>query len=200
MNLLLTDLLDCPKCLAGIGLILLADRVDGRRVHEGQLGCPQCRTKYRVRDGVVDFIDSDPAAARASISVDALEIAALMGLTEGPATVLLLGGLERAADEIARMLQDVQVVVAHAGATHSSEHDAVSVLRANGIIPLRNGSVRAVVIGGDGVGLKEAMRVCGLAGRIIVQGPDDEVIGAVQQSGFRILAKDPQRVVAVRVV
>lgn len=55
MHLLLTDRLTCPRCGPTFGLILLADRMDERRVVAGSLGCPNCRDRFRVADGFADL-------------------------------------------------------------------------------------------------------------------------------------------------
>ncbi len=55
MDLRLTDLLACPRCGPPHGLVLLADRVEDRRVLEGVLGCPNCRGRWTVRAGLADL-------------------------------------------------------------------------------------------------------------------------------------------------
>ena len=44
MHILLTDTLTCPRCGPDFGLILLAERIEGRRVMDGHLGCANCRS------------------------------------------------------------------------------------------------------------------------------------------------------------
>ncbi len=51
----LTDHLRCPEDHEEQFLVLLPDRLDGRSVKEGQLGCPVCGRTFAVRDGTVDF-------------------------------------------------------------------------------------------------------------------------------------------------
>jgi len=55
MNLVLTDVLACPRCGPPFGLILLADSMRERRVLEGVLGCPNCYGRYPVRGGLADL-------------------------------------------------------------------------------------------------------------------------------------------------
>ncbi len=55
MHILLTDTLCCPRCGPEFGLILLAHRVEERRILEGELGCPNCRASYPVRRGFGDL-------------------------------------------------------------------------------------------------------------------------------------------------
>jgi uncharacterized protein YbaR (Trm112 family) len=55
MHILLTDRLACPRCGPEFGLVLLAHEVRDRRVLEGDLGCPNCREVYPVREGFADL-------------------------------------------------------------------------------------------------------------------------------------------------
>jgi uncharacterized protein YbaR (Trm112 family) len=55
VQLLLTDRLSCPRCGPAFGLILLADRLTERRVHQGALGCPNCRDSFPIVDGFADL-------------------------------------------------------------------------------------------------------------------------------------------------
>ena len=55
MNLLLTDLLACPRCDPPFGLVLLSEDTRDRRVYAGLLGCPNCRQEWRVSGGLADF-------------------------------------------------------------------------------------------------------------------------------------------------
>jgi uncharacterized protein YbaR (Trm112 family) len=82
VHILMTDILTCPRCGPRFGLILLADRISERRVVEGALGCANCREKYAIRQGIVEFpsaaeqhatlpprgADADGADARAEAS------------------------------------------------------------------------------------------------------------------------------------
>jgi uncharacterized protein YbaR (Trm112 family) len=197
MNLLLTDLLDCPRCRGGAGLILLADRVEGRVVHEGQLGCPQCRSKFAVREGVAHFGDS-ALGAESSSDGGAEEIAALLGVTEAPATLVLIGDYGAQAARIAEMIDGVQLVVA--GGVHAVSHPNVSFIEVDEQLPLRDRTARGVWHGGDaGLPLREAARVCALASRFVLRGVMDSAAGELEPLGFRVAAQDATRLVAVRV-
>lgn len=67
MHILLTDILACPRCGPEFGLVLLADRVEDRRVLDGRLGCPNCREQYPIAGGAMDArVAAERAADAAS--------------------------------------------------------------------------------------------------------------------------------------
>jgi uncharacterized protein YbaR (Trm112 family) len=195
MNLLLTDVLDCPSCLTGAGLILLADRVEGRTIYEGRLGCPLCRRNFPVKQGVAEFGVAEGVGAEAA--EDAATIAALLGVSEPPATVLLIGRYAQQASELAHLIEGIQVVVAD-GAAEQTAHPNASVLTCGDVVPLRDRSMRGVWVSNSRQ-LKEAARVCALASRMVVQGITPQTSGEVESLGFRVMAQDAERLVAVRV-
>src|SRR2546421_743598 len=51
----LTDHLRCPADHEEQFLVLLPDRMEGRSVLSGELGCPVCGRVVRVEEGVADF-------------------------------------------------------------------------------------------------------------------------------------------------
>jgi uncharacterized protein YbaR (Trm112 family) len=154
MHILMTDVLTCPRCGPRLGLILLADQMTpDRRVVAGALGCSNCREKYPIRRGVVDFTgaaaggaaaggeppggdtpDGDspgpgatgsepPGGDTAGDDEAALRIAALLGVSGGPGYVLLAGAAARHAPAYTALISDVEVVAA-TGAEHSAGPDA----------------------------------------------------------------------------
>jgi uncharacterized protein YbaR (Trm112 family) len=196
MNLLLTDHLTCPKCLGG-GLILLADRVEARRVYTGQLGCPSCQARYRVVDGVAEF--DVVGAADHHPAPDGARLAALLGVADGPAMLLLVGPYEGAAAEIAALLDDVEIVVATQSAVVMNDVARVSVLRVGKRIPLRDGSMRGVVItGADADMIAEAVRVVGLAARVVLIHATPEAEAALRAQNVQVVAQQDDTLVSVR--
>ena len=86
----LTDHLRCPLNHDEQFLVLLPDRMDGRSVRSGQLGCPVCGRVFRVEDGVFDVGGAPPLGDKGSVlTVEAM--AALVGL-HGPGGYLVLAG------------------------------------------------------------------------------------------------------------
>jgi uncharacterized protein YbaR (Trm112 family) len=207
MHIVLTDVLACPRCGPQFGLILLADRVDDRRVLEGVLGCPNCREKYAVRAGLgllrVEFDDIEPVAIPAPAGdggQEAVRIAALAGITEGPALLLLMGPLARYAPMLAGLLENVEVVVAGAGLEAWAEDAGVSRLDVGGRLPIHSRSLRAVVLGGGAADalLEEGMRVVGPLGRLVLEPPPADADERLARGGFRPLARDERTLVAAR--
>lgn len=200
MHLLLTDHLTCPRCGPQAGLILLAERVEARRVYAGALGCPSCRQNYPVRDGVPDLKVDDTSEVNGDVAIEAEKLAALLGVTEGPAILLLLGRFEQMADNVADMLAEVEVIVAHDAMIAGVERAGVSRLRTGAAVPLRDRGMRGVAVanGGNASLVREGARVCGIAARLVVLGPSDEVRGWLPENGMRIMADQGQILVAVR--
>src|SRR3982751_3538536 len=140
MHILLTDILACPRCGPEFGLVLLADRVEERRVLEGRLGCPNCREQYPVRGGELDarLSAAEPAstdgAAGASDDVAstaddpgaAVRLAALLGLAEAKGTVLIAGPGAALAAEGAALVPELEVVALAAEPVGGEEQPGVS--------------------------------------------------------------------------
>jgi uncharacterized protein YbaR (Trm112 family) len=200
MNLALTDQLTCPRCGPGFGLVLLADRVVGRRVYEGKLGCARCRAEYAVREGVAELMVEAARAPTRDVAIDADRLSALLGVTEGPALLLLLGAFEGVAEQMAASLPDVEMIVAHPAIEPGDERAGVSRLRIGHVVPLHDRVVRGVAIA-DAMELalvREAARVCGLATRVIITNTSADVRSALPQLGLHVLAEQGETLVAVR--
>jgi uncharacterized protein YbaR (Trm112 family) len=195
VHLLLTDRLTCPRCGPTFGLVLLAERVEERRVLEGALGCPNCRDRYPVRGGFGDLRppprgplpgrsgeggegagggddapDADPDAVSG--------IAAALGLGEGPGTTLLVGDAVRFAPALARIVPDVEVAALDARTRDWTEAPGVSRLVSGAGLPFFGGMLRGVVLAGPRVDLAlatEAARVVAPRHRVVVVDAPDPV-------------------------
>ncbi len=55
MFLELSEAFVCPRCRPAQGLVVLVDRIEGRRVVEGRLGCPECELRVPITEEVVRF-------------------------------------------------------------------------------------------------------------------------------------------------
>ncbi len=177
MDLILTDVLACPRCGPPFGLVLLADAVEERRVLEGVLGCPNCHARYPVRSGLadlrapaevpaaaegaqpVDEAGADPAAVAGTepgsgaASERAVRLAALMGLEVGGVfgrhIALLVGPAAALAPVLAALSEELEVVAAGPPAA-AGRPDAPRVSRAlvSGKLPFLDRSLRGVTLSG----------------------------------------------------
>lgn len=55
MLLELSEVFVCPRCRPAQGLVVMVDRLDGRRVSTGRLGCPGCDLRVPVERGTIRF-------------------------------------------------------------------------------------------------------------------------------------------------
>lgn len=172
----LTDHLRCPSNHDEQFLVLLPDRMDGRSVRSGQLGCPVCGRVFRVEDGVFD-VGGAPALGDKDSVLTVEAMAALVGL-HGPGGYLALAGEPAGlAREAASQFPGVALVAVNppAGLT---DGDLVSVVRGSSL-PLKSRSMRGVILGptfgGDPHWVREAARVVLPGLRIVGEGVDPTI-------------------------
>lgn len=202
MHILLTDALTCPRCGPAFGLILLADHLAERRVHEGSLGCANCREQYPVRARVAALrYPPSPQAAAAqpepyvqaahspADAEEALRLAALLGVTSGPGTLLLAGPQARLAAALARAVPEVEVAALGAAAPADLGAAVSPLLAEPARWPLRDRSAAAVAVpaGWGDAGLAEAVRVLRGPGRLVVYDADAEAAAWLRARGLTVL-------------
>jgi uncharacterized protein YbaR (Trm112 family) len=170
----LTDHLRCPENHDESFLVLLPDRVEGRSVMAGQLGCPVCGRTFELKDGVLDThdapIESDGRAER----LDPEVLTTLVGL-HGPGGYLaLVGPVANEWKRIAALNPGVALVAVNPG-TSVTDAPGLSVIR-SGRIPLKSRSMRGVVLsepyGNDPHWVREGARVVLPGLRIVGEGAD----------------------------
>jgi len=183
MHLLLTDRLTCPGCGPQSGLILLAEEVRSRRIIHGRFGCPSCRETYPVEDGFGDLRPpprpplgaEDPRGdSRPASPEESLRMAALLGITEGPGTILLWGPAASHAAALSELVGQVEVVAVDPGLKCTPEREGVSRMVSGPGIPFFSGSLRGVILSGEvsELTLEESARVLAPRGRVaVLQGP-----------------------------
>lgn len=145
MHIELTDHLRCPAPHPEAYLVLLPDRMDGRRVVAGHLGCPVCGWSTAWTAWVPDF----GGGWRSSRTpwFDAAAAHAMLGLSGPGGWVALAGAAGALAPELASLLPGVAVVAVNPPA-QLQPSDSVSVLL-SGEWPLKSHAMRGVVLGGD---------------------------------------------------
>ena len=202
MHVALTDTLTCPRCGPEFGLILLADQVESRRILAGTLACSNCRERYPVREGAADlrFGERKLVPGPAGPGAEALVLAALLGVTEGPAFVLIVGEGARHARAVADMVAGIEVVAASYPLLAETEAAGVSRVAVTARLPFRTGSMRGVALT-DGAAaqlIEEAARVAAPRARVVVLSGSAEVAEHLAARGLHIMARDEHATVAQR--
>jgi uncharacterized protein YbaR (Trm112 family) len=208
VHLLLTDRLTCPRCGPEFGLILLAHRMEERVVHEGVLGCANCRDSFPIVRGFGDLrapprgqlapgFAGDPTVAAEDRSARLL---AQLGILGGPGTVALVGEPARAAREVAAALAEIHVAAIDPDLVHWPDADRVSRLVAGPGLPFFGATLRAVAVDGrlGPAWIAEAVRVVAPRGRVVVFHAAQDAATALERAGSRVIASDPETVVAAR--
>lgn len=207
MHILLTDVLACPRCGPDFGLILLADRVQARRVLQGFLGCPNCREEYPIRDGVSDlrFPPSlgpvHPTAPVAATHELALRVAALLGVRTPGARIVLIGAGADLAQELSGLLPDVEVIGVVAD-PEASEHEeaGVSLVAAGSVLPFQGGKLHgAALLGGVGeASLVQVARVLAPGARLLIEPVSGSIAEALAAAGLDLLLEEAASVLVSR--
>ncbi len=214
MHILLTDRLICPRCGPGFGLILIADRLENRRVIEGSLGCPNCRDRFPVEGGFGDLrppprsTRDDAPELEPPASPQAMEVAALLGLTEGQGNVALIGDMAGHATALAELVPGVEFIGIAPGLRGWEEGEGVSRVTTGASLPFSSGSLRGVGLFADREPsiAAELARVLARAGQIAVWSAGQSAVeGAVQEwekalrsEGLDVLVSEGSAVVVKR--
>lgn len=188
----LTDHLRCPAEHAEAYLVLLPERMDGRMVREGSLGCPICGAVVRVAEGIAVFDPAPPSADATPLTPEA--IAAFLGLGGPGGYVALAGPAASTIPGLVPLLDGVHLVAVNPPAAIAADHPA-SVLRASRW-PLKSAAFRGVVVSGgsnhDPDWVPKAMQSALPGLRVVVEG------ARVDLPGFEVLAESGAVWVAAR--
>ncbi|MFN8571887.1 MAG: hypothetical protein U0132_07505 [Gemmatimonadaceae bacterium] len=189
----LVDVLRCPNTHEETWLVAAVDRLDGRYIAEGSLGCPICRAEYPIREFVAYFA-SPGKGMPVPPDVDAegvTRLAALLGLSTPGGFIALAAGQAAFAAPLAHEF-DVQCVIVDPTAL-ATPGDGVSVLCASHA-PLSAGAMRGVVLdAGSGVSATALVHALRTGGRMVAPAT------AAVPNGIRELARDAQHWVGERV-
>jgi uncharacterized protein YbaR (Trm112 family) len=208
MYILLTDALTCPRCGPEFGLLVLADRMEERRVVEGRLGCPNCRSAYPIRDAAADlrvhaFESAASAIPAVPVDEDAeapVRLAALMGLAGAHGLAMLAGPGARHAAAVSALVPELEVVAVTGGPDSLPARAAgVSRLAAEGAsLPFRDGALRAAALtgGADDALLRQALRVLAAGARLVVDPAPAGTAERLGALGAEVLLEQEGTVVA----
>lgn len=210
MHLLLTDRLTCPRCGPEFGLILLADRMEDRRVIQGTFGCPNCRDAYPVVEGFGDLRapprTSDPQGfaggpdARVDDAAEAARLTALLGVTQGPGTLVFSGIAARHARALAEAVEGVHVLAVDPDLRRWGDAPGVSRTMAGPGLPVFGRALRGVAVDGrlGPDALREAARAVAPGGRVVVIQAMPDAPEVLAGAGLQVLASESGTVVARR--
>lgn len=207
MYILLTDALTCPRCGPEFGLLVLADRMEERRVIEGRLGCANCRSAFPVRDAAADLRLNpadvgESAAPRPSVEDDAeapVRLAALMGLAGASGLAMVHGPGARHAAAVSALVPELEVVAVTGAPDGVERAPGVSrVAAGEASLPFRDGALRAAALtGGAGDALlRQALRTLAPGGRLVVEPAPPGTAERVRALGVEVLLEQEQVVVA----
>jgi len=206
MHILVTDQLACPRCGPAFGLILLADQMVDRRVLEGSLACANCREHYPIVRGYGDLRPPprDPLGPDEPLhpeeSDSASRLAALLGVTEGPGLLLIVGPSARLVYPLVGRFEGIELVAAHPQIREDPELEGVSRLAISRSLPFLSGSVRGVILegsGGEGL-IPEAGRVLVRGARLVYLDPPQGVRDRLQDRGIELSMESDTVLMGVR--
>ncbi|HYJ79453.1 MAG TPA: Trm112 family protein [Longimicrobiaceae bacterium] len=210
MHILLTDILTCPRCGPELGLILLADRVEDRRVLAGRLGCANCRETYPIAEGAVDLrtattggsteVRSPQSAVRSGEdpAEEAVRLAALLGLADVHGTVLIAGPGAALAGAVSTLVPEVEAVALTAAPPADDGAPGVSRMAGGPALPFRDRSLRGVALtgGADDALLSEGVRVLSPGSRLVVHPAPPGTAGRLAAGGAGVILDQDGVVVA----
>ena len=201
----LAEVLDCPACSDGFGLVAFVDESDRRRVLRGRLGCPICEIELPIRHGAIDPGEAAVPDGPAGDPADemALRVSALLGLAERDGSAILLGpGLGEHAPRVAQMAARVEVIAVVSRDTVTDIEDLASgvnpVLGLPGRWPVRSAKLDGVALLTPTLdALAEAARCLAPGRRLVVISPDAPCPDGADL-GFETLASDERTWVGTR--
>ena len=214
MYILLTDALTCPRCGPEFGLLVLADRMEERRVIEGALGCPNCRTSYPIRNAAADLRVTSAGSTDSAESADAadtagagpmeddaegaMRLAALMGLAGASGLAMVAGPGARHAAAVSALVPELEVVAVTDQPGAPAREPGVSRLAAGDALPFRGGALRAAALtGGAGdARLREGLRALAAGARLVVDGAAADTAERLRGLGAEVLLEEAGVVVA----
>jgi len=116
----IADLADALRCIRPhepAALIMSVDRLSGRQIITGSLGCPVCDARYPVIEGAAVFDEASLVRCRAAPAVPSaddagvIRVGALLDLTDPAGWVLLEGAASAAAAALHALLETAVVML-----------------------------------------------------------------------------------------
>lgn len=131
---------------------------------------------------------------------DDARLVALLGISRGPGTVVLVGRPARYAGRVAEAVEEIQVVALDPDTRAWPDHAGVSRMVASPGLPFFSRMLRGVVVDGalGRATLFEAARVTAPMSRVVVTDAPDDAREVLEEAGLSILAAESGTVVATR--
>ena len=177
--------------------MLAAERMVGRDVVEGTLGCPICRAEYPIAAGVAHFDGGEPGTTQSELpdENEAVRLAALLDLTDARGYAILVGTTGSHAARL-RELTDVQLLLVNPppGAAMGAGVSGLTTDSASSSLPLAAASARAIA-------LDDVATPAQLALAVIVASPGGRILAPLALTvpeGVTELARDDHQWVAER--
>jgi hypothetical protein len=182
MHIELTDHLRCPHDHEEAFLILLPERMDGRRVAAGMLACPICDWKTSWSNGIPEFGNGWDSRAEFPLPADA--IPSMLSI-EGAGGWLALGGsAAQLASELTGLLPGIGIVAVNPP-TDVAASAAVQVIRGSAW-PIKSHALRGAVLGPDASQWRNLALASLLPGRHLIgvgASPGDEASELLGSTG-----------------
>jgi len=227
MLLDLSEALCCPRCGPPQALLVLVQRMEGRRVVAGHLACPTCESRFEVVDGRLNFRDPEAASEARSPGPagdtaagqapnrpeeDAMISAALLGIRDGRGLVVTGPGLEAIARRLGELCGGCEVLQLSRAQESGAPTASSLALESGGAsrptplvgagsdaLPLLDARVLGVVLeSGDPESIAEAKRVLVPGGRLVLLRPAPGAGTVVQDQGLELIAEDAKAIVSRR--
>ena len=143
--------------------------------------------------------DPDPIS---SDEVDVYKLGALLGVTEGPGTLLIKGPAARQAAELTGLIGGVEVVGLEPALVEEEETEGVSRMVSQPGIPFSSSTFMGILFSGEvtEMDLEEGARVVRRLGRVAVLDASPGTVGWVEACGLEILLREGGVLVAQRVL
>jgi uncharacterized protein YbaR (Trm112 family) len=205
LEVLLTERLVCPRCGPPFGLVLLAERVEERRVLDGSLGCPNCRDRFPVVEGFGDLrapprdeLPAEPPSSAPPHADETVRLAALLGITSGPARVVLTGPCATHAVALSGLIPELEVIVMGSNRLPGPEIPGVSRMAAGPRLPFQSRALQGVALSGEvsAQRIGEAARVAAPGARVVLLGAAAGMREASAGAGLEVLLQQEGCLVA----
>jgi uncharacterized protein YbaR (Trm112 family) len=197
MHLEFIDLLRCPRPHEESPLVAVIDRMEGRQVVEGKLGCPVCGADYKIRNRVAHFIEDVGLKAALveqagrSTAESSETIAAFLDLSSPGKIALLAGEFAADSDTVAR-LTDSRIIALNSPRANGAS-DVVAAINAASPLPLAARSLDGLALDDSHSTpemLDQAARLLRPRGRLLAKA------GVELPPSFHELARDQNHIVA----